>query len=191
MPDSASSVKKKKRMPNPAGADYRKLFTPLAILIITAIADQLSKSWAVKNLVEGEIYRVVGSFFQLKLIYNEGGAMGTNLGGSSFYLISAIAILIFVLFFIYTNRNIIFVSWPMALVAGGAVGNIIDRLQSGKVVDFLDFDFFNFSLFGRTVERWWTFNLADTAITIGIILLVLYLILSPKFRKTITDTDSP
>lgn len=167
-------------MPKKVSADFQKLLIPSLILIVVAMADQLSKMWAVSGLVEGETYQVIGSFFQLKLIYNEGGAMGTNFGGPAFYLISAIAILIMVFYFIYANRSQKFIAQTMALIAGGAVGNIIDRIQSGRVVDFLDFDFFDFNMFGRTIERWWTFNIADAAITIGIIILMFFILFFSK-----------
>ncbi len=180
MPVTASSVKKKKRMPKKVCADIKKLIVPSLILIVVALADQLTKIWAVAELIEGETYQVIGSFFQFKLIYNEGGAMGTNFGGPAFYLISAIAILILVFYFIYANRSQKFIANSMALIAGGAVGNIIDRVQSGRVVDFLDFDFFDFNMFGRIIERWWTFNIADAAITVGIIILMVYILFFSK-----------
>jgi signal peptidase II len=87
-------------------------------------------------------------------------------------------ILAFILSFIYSNRDKPAVSWPLALIAGGAVGNVIDRIRTGRVVDFLDFDFFDFQLFGNKIERWWTFNIADAAITVGIITLVFWILFS-------------
>lgn len=160
------------------------------ILIVIALTDQLTKIWAVTELVEGETYQVFGNFFQFKLIYNEGGAMGTNFGGPSFYLISAIAILILVFYFIYINRSQKFIAYSMALIAGGAVGNIIDRIQSGRVVDFLDFDFFDFNMFGRTIERWWTFNIADAAITVGIIILIVFILFFSKQLQSPKSTPA-
>lgn len=74
---------------------------------------------------------------------------------------------------------------PLALILGGAIGNLIDRmfygliyneapLFYGKVVDFLDFDFFNISLFGYTYDRWPIFNIADLAVSIGVISLLIF-----------------
>ncbi len=183
MLDIVLNAKKKKRMKNPASADKRLLIIPLLILILTASTDQLSKKWAVANLAEGETHQVIGEFFQVRLIYNEGGAMGTNFGGPNFYLISALVILTFVLYFIYANRSERIITASMGLIAGGAIGNLIDRFQLGKVIDFLDFEFFNFSFFGRTIDRWWTFNIADSAITVGIIILMIYIIFFSKASK--------
>jgi len=98
--------------------------------------------------------------------------MGTNFLSSSFYLIFSLIILIFVLYYIYTNSDKRTFSIPLAIVAGGAIGNIIDRIVRGKVVDFLDFDFFNINIFGYRMDRWWTFNLADVFISCSIIYLL-------------------
>ncbi|MCP4713463.1 MAG: lipoprotein signal peptidase, partial [Planctomycetes bacterium] len=89
------------------------------------------------------------------LVYNLGGALGTNLGSSIFYLVSSSLILIVVFYFIYSYRNILSVALPMASIAGGAIGNILDRVRLGKVVDFIDVDFFNMNLFGYQLDRWW------------------------------------
>jgi len=165
-------------MPKKVGVNYRQLIIPFLILVAVIVIDQLTKLWAVGNLIEGEIKQVIGQFFQLKLIYNQGGALGIDLGSNIFYLATSLVILIFIISFVYSNRDKPAVSRPLALIAGGAVGNIIDRIASGRVVDFLDFDFFDFQLFGNKIERWWTFNVADAAITVGIILLVIWILFS-------------
>jgi len=177
-------------MPTRAGAELKKLILPTLILIVIAVLDQITKLWAVSNLAEGETRQVIGEFFQLKLVYNEGGALGTNFGGTPFYLVSAALILILVLYFIYANRNQKLIAFPMSLIAGGAVGNIIDRFQSGKVVDFLDIDFFDFTLFGHSIDRWWTFNIADSAITVGIIFLIIYIIFFSKSSNPVQSASN-
>ena len=73
----------------------------------------------------------------------------------------------------------------MAFILGGAVGNLIDRvfygvfyhyapLFYGRVVDFFDFDFFNISILGKSYDRWPVFNIADSAVTIGVLMLILF-----------------
>ena len=75
--------------------------------------------------------------------------------------------------------------FSLALILGGAIGNLIDRLFYGiiygyeklfygSVVDFLDVDFFHFTLFGKTFDRWPIFNVADAAVTIGILILLIF-----------------
>jgi len=169
-------------MKKPAGADNnsRLLVIPLLIVAAVVFLDQLTKYFVVQSLAEGETVSVIGTFFQLKLIYNYGGALGTNLGSSDFYLGTSIIILAIILYMIYHNRQHIMIAWPLASCAGGAIGNVLDRIWHGRVVDFLDFDFFDFSFFGARITRWWTFNVADIAITVGIIFLIVYILFAPK-----------
>lgn len=102
--------------------------------------------------------------------------MGSNFGSPAYYLATSILILLFILYYIYTHRTSLMLTLPLALIAGGAIGNIIDRLRFGKVVDFLDFDFFDINLFGYQIDRWWTFNIADAVISCSIIFLLVRLI---------------
>lgn len=189
MQDFASNVNKPKRRPLLADNTKRQLVVPVLILLTVFIADQITKILVLNSLSTGEIVQVFGNFFQLKLIFNTGGALGTELGSSVFYLITSILILIFVIYFTITHRNIKIVAWSMATIAGGATGNIFDRIRLGKVVDFLDFDFFDFSFFGRPIERWWTFNIADAAITVGILIILAYIIFFPK-RAQLPDAHA-
>jgi signal peptidase II len=77
------------------------------------------------------------------------------------------------------------ISDPLSFITGGAIGNLIDRIAYGKVVDFLDFDFFDISLFGYRLERWWTFNIADMAISLSI----LYLFVRILFTKQTANVE--
>ncbi len=163
-----------------ANIDTRRLLIPLAIIAVVVFLDQLTKYLVVRSVAEGETVSVLGSFFQLKLVYNFGGALGTSFGSSDFYLGTSIIILAVILYMIYHNRAHAMIAWPLAACAGGAIGNVLDRIWHGRVVDFLDFDFFDFSLFGTRVERWWTFNVVDAAITVGIIFLIIYILFAPR-----------
>ena len=160
--------------------DRQQLVIPIIILLVVIVLDQITKIWAVSALSEGSIYQLLGQLIQFKLVYNIGGALGTNLGNSYFYLISSILILLVVLYFVYNYRRFKMIAYPMAAIAGGAIGNIADRLRIGKVIDFIDIDFFDIKVFGLNIERWWIFNIADAAITVGIILLLLFIIFHKK-----------
>ncbi len=164
----------------------RHLFIPLAIIFLVVAFDQITKIWAVDALTYGNPIEVIGQFFMFTLVYNEGGAMGTNLGSSNYYLISASLILLFVLYYIYANRSKLMLSVPLSFIAGGAIGNLIDRIAYGKVVDFIDVDFFDIDLFGFQLQRWWTFNIADSAISCSIVYL-LYLILTKKLDGEVEE----
>ncbi|HDL02647.1 MAG TPA: signal peptidase II [candidate division Zixibacteria bacterium] len=185
MPDCVSNAKRRKRRPKLADINKRHLLVPFLMLAAVVIADQLSKSYALNHLTEGRIHRVAGSFFQFKLVFNKGGALGTDFGSGAFYLISSLLILLIVIYLIVVNRDKLFISVPIAAIAGGAAGNIIDRIRIGKVVDFIDVDFFDINAFGLNIDRWWVFNIADAAITVGVIFLLVYLLFYGKKREVI------
>lgn len=166
----------------------RHLLIPLAIIAFVVAFDQATKIWAVETLSVTNQIEVIGQFFMFTLVYNRGGAMGTNLGSSNYYLISASLILLFVLYYIYANRSKLKLSIPLSFIAGGAIGNLIDRIVYGKVVDFIDVDFFDIDLFGYQLQRWWTFNIADSAISCSIVYL-LYLILTKKLDGVVAKEE--
>jgi signal peptidase II len=144
------------------------------------LLDQLTKLWAVTALFGQPPLRILGDFLMFSLVYNEGGAMGTRLGPSTYYLIMALVVLPFVLYYIYRNRQTPVISFPLAFIAGGATGNLIDRIRFGQVIDFIDVDFFNISIGSFQLDRWWTFNLADSAISCAIVFLIIHMFFQRK-----------
>ncbi len=140
-------------------------------MVLVVLADQASKLWAVDYLSATQSVEVLGDFFMLTLIFNEGGAMGTNFGSPLYYLISSFIILALVLYYLYANRTDPHLAFPLAFVTGGAIGNIVDRIRLGRVIDFIDVDFFDIGFLN--LERWWTFNLADAAISCSIVYLLI------------------
>ena len=153
------------------------------------ILDQVTKMLAVSNITEGQPVEVLGRFLMFTLVYNQGGAMGTSFGSANYYLISSLVILVFVLWYIYKSRGVPITAIPLAFIAGGAIGNDIDRIRMGRVIDFIDVDFFDISLFGFELQRWWVFNIADIAITCAIVFLLLHLIFGDHGQKTPSSTD--
>jgi signal peptidase II len=140
----------------------------LGIATAVVVLDQLSKHWAVNRLVDGDI-DLVGSL-RLRLIFNSGASFsfGEGLGPLIAVVVLAVAIGLFV-----AGRNTTSLVGAVAigLVLGGAVGNLLDRafragdgFLGGHVVDFVD------------VQWWPVFNVADAAVSIGGVLLVLYLL---------------
>ena len=167
-----SNAKKAKRAAVLPVNNLRALLVPLLIIVAVTLADQITKIWAVNYLSQYGSVEVLGQFLMLTLIYNEGGALGTSFGPSFYYLATSSIILAFVLYYIFVNHTHKFLSFPLAFIAGGALGNIIDRARIGKVVDWIDVDFFDLNLFGYNLERWWTFNIADAAISCAILYLL-------------------
>lgn len=176
-------------------SNARLLFWPTLVMLAVVVADQASKLWAVRALADRQSMQVFGSFFQFTLVYNEGGALGTQIGPASYYLIASVLILVFVLYYAWLNRGRLILSIPLALIAGGAIGNIIDRVRIGRVVDFIDVDFFDIHTLGIHLERFWTFNIADSAISCSIVFLAIIIIFRldrpHEFPKGPGDSHAP
>jgi signal peptidase II len=152
--------------------------------------DQVTKYWAETNLtLGGPSIHLIGDFFMLTLIYNEGGALGTNFGSSTYYLVISLVVLLCLFYYTWLRRRDLSLVLPFALIISGAAGNLIDRIRIGRVVDFLDVDFFD--MFGMT--RWWTFNVADACISVAVLfLLVKIFFFTPEHSPpSIQDSESP
>jgi signal peptidase II len=139
------------------------LFAGLALFVV--IIDQVSKWLAATHLEPHQIISAIPGFFNIVLVKNRGMAFGifnqTQLGFSHYLLlgttIAAIGIILF--FFIWTKRNHLWMAVGLSLIMGGAVGNLIDRVKQGFVIDFLDFYLGGY--------HWPAFNIADSAVTVG------------------------
>lgn len=131
-------------------------------MFVVIVVDQLTKQWIVATLPQGRSIRVTG-FFQISHIRNTGAAFGILKGATGFLALAAVAgVVVFAV--IIAKHPTPLVGIAAALVAGGAIGNLLDRafrpaFFRGSVVDFLDF------------RVWPAFNVADMAVTIGAVLL--------------------
>ena len=161
------------------------MFKYWLIAVVVVIVDQLSKLWAVKNLLRGSIE--LTPFLNLYLVFNSGAAFGF-LGGASGWqnlLFVGIAILVSFVIIMMAKRlgaNDLQVLTGLMLILGGAIGNLIDRIRQGYVVDFVDFHYQDW--------HWPAFNVADSAITVGAVLLVLDALgigFRKRFRKPQSD----
>jgi signal peptidase II len=141
----------------------------LCIAAIVILFDQLSKITIAKTFQLGE-EKFVTSFFNLVLAYNKGAAFSflSNAGGWQRHFFTAIGIgaAIYIIFLLKKHGGQRMFSWALALILGGAVGNVIDRVAYGHVVDFLDFHWSGIGHFPA-------FNIADSAICIGVFLFIL------------------
>ena len=156
-------------------------FLPFILTAIVVAADQLTK-YIITQTVERnqEIIHVIGSFFRIIHVRNTGIAfsMGNNLPGelrALFFTLLPLAVIGILLYFYFTSDEIAGAGrWAIAGILGGGIGNLIDRIiRPDGVVDFLDVKFFG--LFG--LERWPTFNIADSAVVVCGILLIIYMII--------------
>ncbi|MBT8478475.1 MAG: signal peptidase II [Gemmatimonadetes bacterium] len=152
-----------------------------AVVGTVVVLDFVTKMWAMNNLTFGYPVPVVGDFFRFTYTHNPGAAFGINIGEHSrlFFLSLSLAALV-VLGFIYrsTPARDRLRLLAVALVSAGAIGNIIDRFRfEAGVVDFLDV--------GIGVHRWPIFNVADMAVSIGAVLLLISFYFEEK------DGDEP
>mgnify|MGYP001384449008 FL=1 len=154
----------------------------MGVLFITALiitADQISKSLIKSTMTLYDVIPVIPGFFQLNYITNKGLAFGINLPvGISFFSGISLIITCFLVWILWCERkNNLLMRISLALILGGAIGNLIDRILFGEVVDFFDFMIGDF--------HWYIFNIADSAVTVGIILMLFYSFLfKPKVQPT-------
>lgn len=137
----------------------------LALVVI--ILDQLTKAWMISGLDLREVGQipVLGSFFRFSWVENRGVSFGLFGDGSARWLLSVFSIGVAAALAVWATRQTRpLMMAAIGLVMGGALGNVIDRIRFGYVVDFLDFS--GTGLFP------WVFNIADSAITIGVVLML-------------------
>ncbi|MFZ1376470.1 MAG: signal peptidase II [Geothrix sp.] len=155
------------------------------LLPVSALAADLgSKAWVLRTIGEGESLPVIKGFFYLTLGFNRGAIFGslTWLPATTRYLLFALAGLAALIYFgrlFLAKETPAWERLALGLILGGALGNGIDRILRGAVVDFLDF------VFGTW--HYWTFNLADSFILVGAILYGLRMLLAPKTEPQITE----
>ena len=138
---------------------------PLAVATAVVAIDQLTKVWAVAALSDGPT-RVFGSLLEFRLTRNPGGAFSLLTNLTPVLAVLAVAMAVYI---VRTTRRTadLVMAYSLGLVLGGAVGNLVDRFVRspgflrGEVVDFIK------------VPHWPTFNLADSAITVGVVLIAL------------------
>ena len=150
-------------------AHRARVFWPL--LSVWVALDFITKRMAESRLTPHVPTDFLGDWVRFTLNYNTGAAMNISLGGASRVAFTLIAlVLIAVIFGMYrrTPANETLQPLALALISGGAIGNLIDRLRSVRgVVDFIDV--------GIGDSRFWTFNVADSGVTCGAILLIFVL----------------
>jgi signal peptidase II len=115
---------------------------------------------------------VIGNFFRLTFVENRGAVFGIdpNLGNlTNIILLILHIVAIAVIIYLFIKNKHALPRFSFTLILSGAFGNLIDRLFFGKVTDFLDVDFFDF-----IIDRWYVFNIADSCIVVGVILLIIY-----------------
>ena len=158
-------------------ASHRYLLLTI-IVLTTMILDQVVKLYIQHNMRLHETVVVIPGFFHLTYIRNPGAAFGLLASQGNgfrfifFGLTSLVAVMLLVMLLYNTPHHQWLAPVAISLVLGGAFGNLLDRIRFGEVVDFLDFFVNDF--------HWPAFNVADSAITVGITILVIHFFMEHK-----------
>ena len=183
-PESLNSLRSDNGIPidrrnhtDPAAGSY---WPWLALAALVLALDQASKLWVLANFVQGEFLPVFPSF-NLVLVFNPGAAFSflAEAGGWQrwFFLSLALAVSAWIVYTIRKHPNERLQACALSFIMGGALGNAIDRVLYGAVVDFLDFYWQHW--------HWPAFNLADSAIFLGAVLMIW-----DQFRQSRVKQDS-
>lgn len=148
-------------------------FTVIAVLVV--LLDQVTKMMVLRMIPEYDRIVVIPGFFNLTHVHNPGGAFGILAQNGAawrhwLFLGAAFFALGIIMYFYHrTPKTLPWLAGSLAMIFGGAVGNMIDRIRFGEVVDFLDVYIASY--------HWPTFNVADSAVSVGIGLFILHILL--------------
>ncbi|MFH0731350.1 MAG: signal peptidase II [Candidatus Omnitrophota bacterium] len=148
------------------------IITAYALIATILFLDQVSKYLVIKYIGLNANFVIINKAFFITPILNTGGGFGILPGETPIFILASFLTIICIVFVLLkrNNRELIFL-YSVSMILAGALGNLIDRLRFGAVVDFLDF------------RIWPVFNIADSAITIGAVFLIWHLLKSPRRLK--------
>jgi len=137
------------------------------------ILDQITKIWAINNLKNAGTITIIPNFFRLVYVENFGAAFGILQNKRWIFIVISVTVIIGIVFFLlrHYNKLNIFVKIALAMLLGGAIGNFIDRIRLGYVIDFLSFRLFNAYEFP-------VFNVADIFIVISTFAILILIMLN-------------
>ena len=157
--------------------NYKRFFSISATIVLILFFDQLSKIFIINYFQTNNSIIYLTSFLNFELIWNEGIAFGLlsfeNSKVYNFISIIILLVVLIILFVIYKTKNLTVYFYSM--IAGGALGNLLDRVRYSSVPDFIDFHIGEF--------HWFIFNIADIFISIGVICLIMVEIFGQKDLK--------
>lgn len=184
----------------------RVIYVSLVLVVLDQLTKLLVKGFTIpllgfyhEGMYLGQSIPLIGDLLRLTFIENPGMAFGIEIGGRLFITLFSFAASIGIVYYLYRVRNeALVVRLSLALILAGAVGNLIDRsfygvifgespLFYGKVVDFVDVDFPDISMFGFHMTRWAVFNVADSCVSTGVVLMLLF---HKKFTEAAESTEA-
>lgn len=173
--------------------------THIVIIIISILSlDQITKYITKTSMELGQSIHVLGNFFRFTYVENPGMAFGLRVENTTLFMILSLVAAGLVFYYLYKLRN---EAWPLQLaismIAAGAIGNLTDRFLRGSVVDFMDFEFIDitipaFNLLGYDfagyyMTRWPVFNVADMAVSGGMIIIFAFIMFKGDPLSTPTE----
>jgi signal peptidase II len=136
----------------------------VAIAVTVVVLDQASKAWLVSSVGPGEVIRLVGDYVRLVFSHNSGALFGIFKDQALLFGIVSLGVIGLILGYHGRSGRNLYLSITLGLLLGGAMGNLVDRFRLGYVVDWVDV--------GLGDIRFWTFNVADAAVSTAIVLLI-------------------
>lgn len=155
------------------------LFAGLAAAIV--VADQVTKAWIVANVDPRQPTLIVGDYLRLIVSHNNGALFGLFQGQATLFALVSFGVIALIVAYHARSGASKIMSVALGLLLGGAIGNVSDRLRFGYVIDFVDA--------GIGSLRFYTFNVADSAISLAILLLIL-LALFPALGRPARSPDA-
>lgn len=147
----------------------------IAISLVVLFLDQITKFFAIKSLKGNAPIVIIENFLQLNYVQNFGAAFGILQNKKIFFIVMTTIVVIGIIIYVKTNTNLTTImKISLAMVIGGALGNLFDRIRLGYVVDFIDVRFWGLYDFP-------VFNIADSSIVIAT-LLICYLVIVNKYE---------
>ena len=143
------------------------------MIILIVAFDQITKYLAEKYLADGSIVTFIKGVVQFRYAQNTGMAFSMFSGARWLFIALTVAVCAIAMWYLFANKcKSLWLYWSIGVVLSGGIGNLIDRVRFGYVVDFIEPTFVNFAVF----------NIADSAVTLGAIVLIGYLLLD-AFKK--------
>ena len=155
-----------------SGRPLRLAFAGIATAVVAL--DQLTKTWLVSVLDPGESFPVLGDLLRIVHYRNDGGLFGFLHGQAGIFALLSLVVIGGIVLYHDRSGRMPMLSVTLGLLLGGALGNLVDRVRFGSVIDFVDA--------GVGTFRWYTFNVADAAISTSIVLLFV-LALFPRLSE--------
>lgn len=165
------------------GNSWLKVVWLAVISVICIVLDQLTKILCVKSIALGDSITVIPGVLDFTYIQNRGAAFGSLTNARWVFMIASVVMIVIIACYVISNRNTL--SYPtvitLALIVGGGIGNMIDRIALGYVIDFIDVKFLPF---------WkWIFNIADSFVCVGAFFLVIIFIIEEIKTKKESEND--